>query len=311
MTTLRKRRGHRITSSGHDRDSDYFSDKESGPRAREEQEIDEKAWGGILALIESRMRDGSFGAKFPEACEDGCGPCGCDEGLFYRALEAEFAEIETPLYPTGLPSTLEILDMIEFCHRAVGKPHQEDYHSFYRHFHLTFDIEEGQSEFRNAINRILARNKLAYRLEDDGSIIRLAPPVLGEVLVSTRFRTKDQTLNQLLDQAVEKFSSPDEAVRRDSLEKLWDAWERLKTIESGKDKKAKVISLLRKAVGKDEIYEVLDTEARNLTLIGNNFRIRHSETDRIELESSEQVDYLFHRLFALIHLLLKMTGRLG
>jgi len=32
-----------------------------------------------------------------------------------------------------------------------------------------------------------------------------------------------------------------------------------------------------------------------LTAIGNQFRIRHSETSQTPIEEDEQVDYLFHR----------------
>ena len=51
--------------------------------------------------------------------------------------------------------------------------------------------------------------------------------------------------------------------------------------------------------------ETLEAEATELTRIGNTFRIRHSETSQTPLENDTHVDYLFHRLFGLIHLLLK------
>jgi len=39
--------------------------------------------------------------------------------------------------------------------------------------------------------------------------------------------------------------------------------------------------------------------------------IRHTEVGRTPIESPEQLDYLFHRLFALIRLVLRSTGRGG
>jgi hypothetical protein len=51
----------------------------------------------------------------------------------------------------------------------------------------------------------------------------------------------------------------------------------------------------------------LEQEARELTDIGNNFMIRHHESGKIPIHSGEQVDYLFHRLFALIHLLFEIV----
>ena len=39
--------------------------------------------------------------------------------------------------------------------------------------------------------------------------------------------------------------------------------------------------------------------------------IRHAETDKVPIVESAQVDYLFHRMFASIRLILKATGRGG
>lgn len=36
--------------------------------------------------------------------------------------------------------------------------------------------------------------------------------------------------------------------------------------------------------------------------------IRHTETDKVPIRGSDHVDYLFQRMFAIIRLLLKMSG---
>ena len=74
----------------------------------------------------------------------------------------------------------------------------------------------------------------------------LAPVVLAEALQSARFQTKDQTLNIILEDARIKFLYPDENVRKDSLERLWDAWERIKTVLKPSDKKESISKLLDK-----------------------------------------------------------------
>jgi hypothetical protein len=98
-------------------------------------------------------------------------------------------------------------------------------------------------------------------------------------------------------------------VRKEGLEKLWDAWERLKTIEPGADKKAQVNIILDKAAAEPVLRERIETEARELNLIGNNLMIRHTEVGKPPVAESAQVDYLFHRMFAMIRLLLKSSGR--
>jgi hypothetical protein len=47
------------------------------------------------------------------------------------------------------------------------------------------------------------------------------------------------------------------------------------------------------------------------TAIGNNFMIRHIETTKVPVTASAHVDYLFHRMFSLVRLLLQKSGRGG
>jgi hypothetical protein len=139
----------------------------------------------------------------------------------------------------------------------------------------------------------------------------MGPEILSETLPPTQFNTGDARLDELLIAAKSKFLDPDPNVRRESLEKLWDAWERLKTIEPGKDKKAKVAALLNRTATGPEFRQVLEEDANDLTRIGNNFEIRHSETSMTPINDAEQVDYFFHRMFAMVWLALDATGRTG
>lgn len=101
-------------------------------------------------------------------------------------------------------------------------------------------------------------------------------------------------------------------IGRYALEKLWDAFERLKTLEPGANKRAQADALLtashRRAL---DFGKPLGREAAELTSIGNSFRIRHSETTQETLTSLDQVDYLFTRMFAFVRVILKGTGRGG
>jgi AbiJ N-terminal domain 4 len=204
------------------------------------------------------------------------------------------------------PSTLDILDMIEFCWRAIGKPVRGSYHDYFSHYHLRFEVEVGRNEFRDAVNRIFRRNGLAYELTSGGTITRLAPTVLREELASAQFQTGDAELDRLLETARRKFLNPDEATRREALETLWDAWERLKTLGAGADKKAQTTALLDAVSGElPRFREALEREAKELTWLGNNLRIRHSETSQERLSRSEHVDYLFHRLLSLLQMVLR------
>lgn len=136
------------------------------------------------------------------------------------------------------------MDTIEFFHEVVTKPIPRECHKYFNHIHLGFDPEEGQQDFRDEVNRILARNGLVYELRPDGQMRRLAPTPLREALTSSTLATGDIVLDQLLETARRKYLDPDSSVRREGLEKLWDAWERIKTLEPGKDKKASATGLI-------------------------------------------------------------------
>lgn len=88
------------------------------------------------------------------------------------------------------------------------------------------------------------------------------------------------------------------------LKDLWDAWERIKTLVDPCDKKKSMNALVDRISTDGPYRAALDTDAKELTPVGNQFHIRHSEVDKTPLESSTQVDYLFHRMFAMIRLLL-------
>jgi hypothetical protein len=287
---------------------DYFSEKEKGPIARIQQTITQNVWGGIVALIQTMISTGAFGEDFPETCSDGQGPIGTDIRTFSLVLKSEIPNIPWPLPDDPNdpyePDTLMALDLIQFCYRVTSKPIQCGYHSYFKHYHLSFDREAGQIEFIEKVNRIFSRNGLAYQLNKDGNIVRLSPPVLDEHLCSAIFRTGDTILDEMLEESRKKFLNPDIVIRREALERLWDSWERIKTLDDPVDKKHSVLSLIERASSDDNFRLILINEAKSLTDIGNTFHIRHTEVSQTRLEDSKHIDYLFHRLFALIQLLL-------
>ena len=293
---------------------DYFSDTQRGARQRTEEQLTPAAWGGIVALIQTLVSTGAFGYKYPEMCPDGAGSYGTDSQALSLAVKAEIPDLEWPLRAVNgfeeaeshVPDTFAVLDLIQFSYQSVAKPIQGSYHSFFQHHHLTFDVDSGREEFRSKVNSILARNGIAYDLTEDGTIERLSPPVLSEALSSAVFRSRDRILNQMLEDARTKFLNPDPVVRRESVERLWDCWERIKTLEMPEDKKTSVGLLLNKVTAQKEVRDMLEEEARKLTDIGNSFHIRHTETKQTLVSDSHIIDYLFHRLFSMIMLLLKI-----
>ena len=287
----------------------YFTDREYGECPRTIDVIGERVWAGLFTLIDTRIGDGSFGYRFPEQCPDGRGPYGCDGNAFGRVLTAEVPWSNWPLSHVDLPETPAILDILQFCATAVGAPIEQDFHPFFGHSHLSWDRDAGLTRFVNEVNLLFSRNAVAYELTAEGDARRLLPQPLAEALSWTIFATGDVETDRLLESARQGIALPKAEDRQDALEKLWDGFERLKTLEPGSDKRSQADALLdRVAKPGTKFRHFLGEEAMALTKIGNTFRIRHSETSQEALETLEQVDYLFGRLFALVRILLRGLG---
>jgi hypothetical protein len=267
------------------------------------------AWNGIVAVITARIADGSFGVSFPAQCVEDHAVIGTDRRVLEQAVKGYFPALEWPLNADRLPEGFTALDVIEFTYQNIGSPIVVRHHPFYRHDHVRYEKDRGRAEFREQINLVLTRNRLAYELGENGQVVRLVPPVLKEALSEAAFKTGDGTLDEMLETARQRFLSHDPIVRKEALERLWDAWERLKTIEAGDDKKETIKAILDKVTDEPTFRAVIEGDASSLTKVGNDFMIRHWEKGKIEIKDPEQVDYFFHRLFALIRLLLRKSGR--
>lgn len=276
----------------------YFSDRELGELPREIYEVSSTVWQGIAWQIQKRNNKGLLG----------------DVKQFEAEIYAEIpALLKIPRRYSGSsnqtwditafdqPPLHVTMDVIEFCWKALGDraPYRKR-------------GQESRLEFEEDINRIFRRNLLAFNITKQGTVERTLLEVVGNAIRYTAFQTGDVELDGLLETACQKFLVPEENGHRDALEKLWDAWERLKTIEDSA-KKTGVTKILDATADSSQpkFRNLLEKEARVLTDVGNYLRIRHSETTVEPLVTLEQIDYLFQRMFSLMHLILRATGRVG
>ena len=157
---------------------------------------------------------------------------------------------------------------------------------------------------------LLQRNGVAFTVGSGMKVERLGPPEARALLSEWSPATGDVDLDSKLADAVTRFRSRDSATRADAREKLWDAFERLKTFELGGDKKRSVRALIDRAVGGSPLADRIESECAALTKVGNDFQIRHFEPGKHALPDPSSVDYLFTRLAALIFYLLRRTDRM-
>jgi hypothetical protein len=286
-----------------------FTERHGEGKPRVAEELNEAARTGLLNLVSARIDEEWFGLSFPSGCSDGYVYAGTNFTKLKRTMEGYGL-----LWPIGgfdqdsPPSDGDIFDLVEFAYEFIAEALDPWLHSFMSHSHYSYNRQTGRDKFARDVNRILERNGIAFELKQ-GEVIRVAPAVLNESLVAAIFKTGDAILDELLEVSRQKFLNRSAAVRLESLEKLWDAWERLKTVEIGSDKKERVKALLDKAAVEPNFRERLEKEALELSDIGNKFMIRHTETDKVPIVDSLQVDYLFQRMFSIILLLLKASGR--
>lgn len=302
----------------------FFSDREHKKIPLTEH-INNDVWSGIGAVIEKFKRDDSLSLDFPLSCPDGGTVCGFDEELFKIKLKALIPSMDYPFpsidfenpwenetYASNRMETEQyaVLDTIEFVyahlHDAVHSPKR--YHEYFHHYELEFnDNGKSKAMFRDSINEIFRRNGVLFELNSDGQIVRILPPGQDAAIQAIPV-IKEQTVNDLVSAAVEKHLNPRFNEQKIGLEKLWDAFERIKTTYSPLDgKKISVDKLLDEiAAGDVGFKQSLDDECNNLTKLGNNYQIRHFEVDKKPIASKFLSDYLFGRMLSMVNLMLSV-----
>ncbi len=286
-----------------------FTERHGQAKPRIAEVLDDTTRNGLLTLVTARIDEEWFGLSFPNKCGDGYAYAGTDFDKLRETMKGYGLLWPAVVDRSDPPDDGQIFDLIEFAYEFIAEAKDPSHHSYMSHSHYGYDRDSGRERFTHDVDRLFERNGMAFGLVR-GEVIRTAPAALHEALAESVFKTGEATLDELLEVARQKFLNRSLDVRRESLEKLWDAWERLKTLEPGRDKRASANALLDRAAA-EPLRGRLEQEARELTDIGNTFMIRHTETDKVPVVDSAHVDYLFHRMFSLIRLLLKASGRGG
>ena len=283
-----------------------YRERKAGPAPRLHEELPDHTKRGLIALLATALDSNQLAEAFPDQCPDGNGVCGTNERRAIDLMAGLVQDVEWPLRQDTEDDVL--FDLIEFFAARVAKPKNASWHSFFSHWEIDFDRRAGFVQFQGDVNAMLSAGGTVYQLSGL-QIERVGTPEIQVVLADLRPDSGDEGVDTLITDARRLYMSPKEADRQTGLEKLWDAFERLKTIEVGKDKKAQIAELLQHVTSEPLRAEV-EKEMRALTDIGNNFRIRHHETSKHPIPDSNARDYSFARLSNLIIFLLKASDRL-
>lgn len=217
----------------------------------------------------------------------------------------EYDRICAPMYDEGYDQ-YALLDLIEFFAHNINDISERWNNERYKNYQTIDCLNTSYifGNFQEEINEIFSESGLLYELTDEKIIERivenspLTPEIENSIAAVHEIGTRD-----LLKDAIALYKTPNPAARQDSVEKIWDAFERLKTYYTALDKKnssEKIVNDM--AGGNDAFVKLFNDEFRKLTDIGNQYRIRHHETDKIDITDARYYDYLFNRCLSLIAL---------
>lgn len=291
--------------------SDFYTDRVNGPVPRIHDALPTATSAGLYSLFRTRAQAHWLAQHFPEHCADGNGVCGTDQHALWsnvRALVPELKERNTLGLEQDQPDGV-VFDLIEYAAERVAKPIEGQWHNYMNHYELTFAEAPGRREFRKDVNQILQRGGTMYELDAAGRVARIGTAEVQQVISQMTPASGDAELDGLLSLAKERYLSRKADDRALALEKLWDAFERLKTVDVLGNKKQSANALLDN-IASAEFRTFTSTEMKSLTDLGNQFMIRHHEIDKHQVPEDAQ-DYLFARMGSLIVFLLRVSNRLG
>ena len=197
------------------------------------------------------------------------------------------------------------LDMANFSH-CLNEELLAPYFTPFIFDIIEFQFDElsnrEKSPFQSSVNASLRKDNVPFQLTDRGLIEPIdSHEVLSSDIISKINDVAEPGINELLNEAVERHMQPTFQAHRDAVEKIWDALERLKTYYADLDKKASINKIVNDmSNGQSKYFSLFNDEFNTLTTIGNSFRIRHHETNKIEINDIRYYDYFFNRCLSLI-----------
>jgi hypothetical protein len=249
----------------------------------------------FLAVYRSFNQKDYFQEAFGYYCVDAgdvVGTAGQDiEGAILLALRKDHLwPIEDRL---GDYTEDDLFDVVEFLHDHISKPLEGRYHSYYgcgMHY-STFSGPEGKSEFRAAVNPILACFNTGFILSEDGELLHIAEPGFAPLLEAELPPADEANVDSKVKAAVKRFRRQRSSLedRRHAIRDLADVLEYLRP---------QVKSVL---ASKDE---------SDLFNIANNFGIRHhNEEQKTKYDETIWLSWMFYYYLATIHTVLRLIQR--
>lgn len=297
----------------------YFTERNNLRKEIEKTyEIDSHKYNIILDFCSKYFVNLAW--KFPLLCpDDETSIYGCNKFLLIEELEFEIPSLirDGDFYrPTTHYNAFDgetkdefdeyaVLDFAEFIYSNSKDCYERWHHDYFNHNHLTFlDSNNISKSFKDGLNRYFERLGLLYEMDDNGEIKRVVSnQETLKNLQNNAESLKDSGLKELIKESVLLYLKPGDSNIQLALEKIWDAFERVKTYYPNLDKKESSLKVIDEvSLGQNDFKELIHSEFVELTKIGNRFRIRHHETDKVDFIDNSHKEYLFNRCSSLLSL---------
>lgn len=155
------------------------------------------------------------------------------------------------------------------------------------------------SQFRNEINAIFKLNNINVELRN-GEVHSTSNKAIG---LDDSTNINEAGLEELIRTAEDLYSKGEYSY---AVEKIWDAFERIKTYYPTLDKKKSAEKIINDiSYGNEHIKKMFDNEFKVLTDTGNSYRIRHHEINKIDISKELHYKYFYKRCLALISVIVE------
>ncbi|HGD1422525.1 TPA: hypothetical protein ACINPL_000024 [Streptococcus agalactiae] len=155
------------------------------------------------------------------------------------------------------------------------------------------------SQFRNEINAIFKLNNTNVELRN-GEVHSTSNKAIG---LDDSTNINEAGLEELIRTAEVSYNKGEYSY---AVEKIWDAFERIKTYYPTLDKKKSAEKIINDiSYGNEHIKKMFDNEFKVLTDTGNSYRIRHHEINKIDISKELHYKYFYKRCLALISVIVE------
>ena len=155
------------------------------------------------------------------------------------------------------------------------------------------------SQFRNEINAIFKLNNINVELRN-GEVHSTSNKAIG---LDDSTNINEAGLEELIRTTEYLYNKGEYSY---AVEKIWDAFERIKTSYPTLDKKKSAEKIINDiSYGNEHIKKMFDNEFKALTDIGNSYRIRHHEIYKIDISKELHYKYFYKRCLALISVIVE------